>query len=177
MGVKWYKFTGRRFGSLTVLGSGRSVKTAFGTRKYWSCRCDCGKSCEVVSNALITGKTRSCGCLRVILHKKRCGAKHPGWKGGRHIDNNGYVRVLYYPNPGLKASGYVKEHVLVMQQHIGRKLVRGETVHHKNGLKTDNRLENLELWSSSHPSGQRVTEKVEWCVEFLRQYAAEKLAG
>jgi hypothetical protein len=64
-----------------------------------------------------------------------------------------------------------------MSRHLGRELYPGETVHHKNGVRDDNRLENLELWSSSHPHGQRVEDKVAWAKEILALYAPECLRG
>ncbi|WP_399552356.1 HNH endonuclease [uncultured Microbacterium sp.] len=57
-----------------------------------------------------------------------------------------------------------------MESMIGRPLTRTETVHHINGVRTDNRPENLELWSTSHPYGQRVSDKVAWAREILEKY-------
>jgi hypothetical protein len=62
-----------------------------------------------------------------------------------------------------------------MEQALGRALRPFENVHHKNGVRFDNRLENLELWSSVQPAGQRVTDKVAFAVEILQQYAPHLL--
>jgi hypothetical protein len=64
------------------------------------------------------------------------------------------------------------EHRHVMEQHIDRFLLPQETVHHKNGVRDDNTITNLELWSSSHPSGQRVADKVAWARTILELYAS-----
>jgi hypothetical protein len=62
------------------------------------------------------------------------------------------------------------EHRMVVEQSLGRALLPKENVHHKNGVRNDNRLENLELWSTSQPAGQRVEDKISWAKEFLAQY-------
>jgi hypothetical protein len=62
-----------------------------------------------------------------------------------------------------------------MSKVVGRPLTKDETVHHKNGNKQDNGKRNLELWTSSHPSGQRVQDKIVWAIELLQRYAPGEL--
>ena len=87
-----------------------------------------------------------------------------------------YIDIYKPDHPLCSKKGYVKEHRLVMESVIGRYLEPHETVHHKNGDRQDNRPENLELWSSRQPKGQRVEDKVAYAIEILELYAPERLA-
>jgi hypothetical protein len=80
----------------------------------------------------------------------RSGEGHPEWKGGRIVNKDGYIE-LYCPNHpnARKHTRYILEHRLIMEKHLGRHLTRTEVVHHKNGVKDDNRIENLELFESN----------------------------
>jgi hypothetical protein len=93
------------------------------------------------------------------------------WKGGQTKSKAGYrmVRAVGHPRATAKSS-YVFEHILVMEDALGRHLVPGETVHHRNGIKDDNRLENLELWIRPQPSGVRLEDAVEWARHIVRRY-------
>jgi len=75
------------------------------------------------------------------------------------------------PNhPNAQKKGYVAEHRLVMSEHLGRPLKEHENVHHKAGKRDDNRIENLELWTTAQPSGSRVEDKIKWAKRFLESY-------
>lgn len=90
-----------------------------------------------------------------------------GPTGGEWENNNGYRQTIVRENG---VSRKVLVHRLVMEEHLGRRLLPAESVHHKNGIRDDNRLENLELWSKSQPSGQRVADKLAWAREFIALY-------
>ena len=121
------------------------------TRMYvWLVEC---KSCKQA-----VGKCQ-CGCnidIRIMSsHRKilsRFAHGHNGiginnghYKGGRYIDKHGYIMILNPKHPYHSHNGYVKEHRLVMERYLGRYLTPDEIVHHINRVKTDNRIENLQL--------------------------------
>jgi hypothetical protein len=91
--------------------------------------------------------------------------------------SHGYWYVTVPPEERWLSGGadQIAEHRLVMARHLGRPLATDEVVHHINGDRTDNRLANLELWTTAHPKGQRVEDKVAFAVELLRRYAPARL--
>lgn len=78
---------------------------------------------------------------------KPIGSDNPNWKGGKIIDRN-YIYIWKPNHLFATKKGYVREHRLVMEAHIGRYLTKDEDIHHINGNKKDNRIENLELFES-----------------------------
>jgi hypothetical protein len=162
--------TGKRYGIWTVL---KKVHSKQKTRTAWLCRCDCGTervmSAQYLKPSL--GGIKSCGCLN---HLSRRGQDAPGYKRGYYKKQSGYICFR-----GENRNGEWREipfHVAVMEKTIGRRLTPGETVHHKNGIRDDNRIENLELWGNKHPSGQRVEDMISFCIDYLTEYAPECLA-
>lgn len=93
-----------------------------------------------------------------ICKKNMVGVNHGNWKGGRSIIKEGYIYVRVYPTDQFfdmtNTSGYVLEHRLVMAKHLNRSLSKNETVHHINGNRSDNRIENLQLRLGNHGRNQ-----------------------
>ncbi len=91
--------------------------------------------------------------------------------GEGSIDAQGYKTITKKGHPNqMDAKGRIREHVYVMSEHLKRPLFKNESVHHKNGDRIDNRIQNLELWSRGQPPGQRVEDKLKFYIEFLEQY-------
>ena len=76
----------------------------------------------------------------------------------------------WHPRATASAGKYVFEHVLVMEEILGRHLLPGENVHHRNGVRDDNRRENLELWTGPQPTGIRANDAIAWAYEILARY-------
>jgi len=116
--------------------------------KWMWCACNvCGACRWVQLNG--NGEPKYKRCFKCSRNGK--GDKSSTWKGGRVIASYGYMQVVLEPNdffyPMVTKQGYVLEHRLVMAKYLGRNLHPWEIVHHKNSIRDDNRIENLQLVS------------------------------
>lgn len=89
------------------------------------------------------------------------------WRGGRIVDYDGYILVKVVDHPHKDRHGYVREHRLVMEQHLGRYLLPSEVVHHRDGNKQNNALDNLEMFGSNakHLAETRKGQMPQWSDE------------
>jgi len=116
--------------------------------RYEQEQCFCKKCNKKISwSSGIYGSGLCTHCGR-IGRKGLKGEKNPSWKGGKFKDKMGYI-FIYNPNhPNAMHNKYVLEHRLIIEKYLGRYLTKKETVHHINGIKDDNRLENLILFKN-----------------------------
>ena len=108
------------------------------------------------------------------MSKSANGSNNSNWKGGKHYSSDGYILIYSPDHPYRTKQNRIPEHRLVMEEHLGRYLTEDEQVHHKNRIRDDNRIENLELWTGIHPKGVRVKDLLKWCRETLAFYETEE---
>lgn len=128
------------------------------------------EGCERVS----VYRDKLCNMHGVRLHQR--GNLGPAYalhrpKGTGGIEN-GYLSVVVHGHPNARPDGRIRQHRLVMSEMLGRPLLHGEEVHHKNRNKLDNDPKNLELWSCSQPPSARVEDLVHWARQILSEYGA-----
>jgi hypothetical protein len=145
-------------------GCKRVFRPSSGHLRCPSCRsrsvCSCGASKQL--------KSGTCGQCR-----SESWESNSNWKGGRSRHKAGYVIVRVPDHPRAGKHPYVFEHILVAEDLLGRYLLDGETVHHRNGVRDDNRPENLELWTRPQPAGIRVSDALAWAHEIIERYESD----
>lgn len=143
---------------------GRSFRPSSGHWRCPSCRshnlCACGARKQKDSTTCAACRTEK-------------GASNSNWRGGRTRHRRGYMMVLSPGHPRADKARYVFEHILVMEESLGRYLQSGENVHHLNGIRDENRPENLELWTRPQPTGIRATDALAWAHEIIRRHEAK----
>jgi hypothetical protein len=154
---------GNVFGCLKIVGETMPKNLAQTQGEEVFCRCECGNEVLVLKKLLCQGLVTDCGCGKSPF-KIQKGLPR------KHKNKNGYVS-FGCPRSVGKKDNRICEHVYVMSMHLKRPLLKNELVHHKNGIRDDNRIENLELWRVGHPRGQRVSDLIEFSVHILKQYA------
>ena len=116
------------------------------------------------------------GLCRLHMKIAEAGGADAYYKAKHVVRPIGSIRVNVdgYADIKVGLRDWRRHHAWVMEQDIGRPLFPKEEVHHINGEKADNRIENLELWSKSHPYGQRVIDKIRWAEDLLKLYKPQR---
>jgi hypothetical protein len=122
------------------------------------------------------------GCERSSICKDFCNLHYSRWKktgdpGPAGLKKRPIGRIWTDEKSGYQYQGNRLYHRAVMERMLGRTLEEGETVHHKNGIRDDNRPANLELWVKTQPTGQRVTDLIAFVVEHYPDAVRAALAG
>lgn len=132
------------------------------------------KLCPRCRSQLEKRPCKICGGLKQRKSKicKNCYSKSKQYPYSQkvHISKGGYLYVYYKAHPFADKSGRVMEHRLIFEKKLGRYLLPFESIHHKNNVRSDNRVENLELWSGIQPTGARAEDLVKWAKDILRLY-------
>jgi hypothetical protein len=118
-------------------------------------------------------KSKTCRPCSGLKHR---GELHYNYNGGRaQCATHGYITLSgKHDHPNANHKGEIREHVYVMSNYLGRALREDEIVHHKNGNRADNRLDNLELCSDKRqPPGQRISDLVAWARDVISLYGDE----
>lgn len=129
----------------------RQYERATGYTKYYSQQKFCSQQCKAANQRTVALERFNRGEYK------------------RHIKRHGYVWISV-PSLVTGKKHAIMEHRWVMSQHLRRALFPEETVHHINGNRQDNRLENLELFTSRHGTGQRITDQIAFAIEMVRLY-------
>lgn len=153
---------GQKFGKWTVL---QKVERT-GSTTYMMCRCECGVEQKITSQNLRNGRSTQC---------RKCRNKETRDMAVGYVDGYGYRRIQAYGVPGIKDGNSVLEHRAVMAKHRNEPLLPTQEVHHGPKGKLCNDIDNLELWDTSHPKGQRVEDLIEFSIKILLQYRPELL--
>lgn len=139
----------------------------------WQVSCiQCGKPMPIQRKpgGTVNRQKRLCSTeCRSLFRRLGYQTRHPEQQPTTREQANGYIRIIV-PGKDGEPSRHTFEHRYVMEQHLGRKLYPEETVHHRDGNRQHNLIENLELFSSRHGPGQRVTDKVQFAIDMLRLY-------
>ena len=126
----------------------------------------CSKECRNNFNKTSENPSKN-KSVRKLLSSQKMGSKNPKWAGGKkktysHIGSdrtNPYIKIKLRTHPLADSEGYVMEHRLVVEKYIGRYLTIDEVIHHINGSKSDNRIENLKLLTASEHNSFHAIEK------------------